>query len=155
MLTPCHTPILQRECWKEFTGHHTGGVDTRERKIIITMQNSRTCLRHFSTFKHRLNRSYTEDNSLCPLEYWGWIPDILWEVTLFICFPKLVFMSKFPGLPFSSERCPLLPENPIKQCSLLFNLWKVEKVTCCVWVFYSQNMCMYSVKQINKTQHHF
>lgn len=41
-------------------------------------------------------------------------------------------MSKFPGLPFSAEIRPLLRENAIKQCSVFFNLWKVEKVTCCV-----------------------
>ena len=38
-------------------------------------------------------------------------------------------MSKFPALPFSAEICPLLQENAIKQCSVFFNLWKVEKVT--------------------------
>lgn len=57
---------------------------------------------------------------------------IMGTVILFICLYKLVFMSKFPGLPFSAEICPLLQENAIKQCNVLFNLWKVEKVTCCV-----------------------
>lgn len=53
-------------------------------------------------------------------------------VILFIGLYKLVFMSKFPGLPFSAEVCPLLQENAIKQCNVFFNLRKVEKVTC--WV---------------------
>ena len=71
-------------------------------------------------------------------------------VILFICWYKLVFMSKFPALPFSAEICPLLQENAIKQYSVFFNLWKVEKVTCCVWVFYSQNIHTHPMKQTNK-----
>lgn len=41
-------------------------------------------------------------------------------VILFIGLYKLVFMSKFPGLPFSAEVCPLLQENAIKQCNVFF-----------------------------------
>lgn len=70
-------------------------------------------------------------------------------VILFICLYKLVFMSKFPGLPFSTEICPLLRENAIKQCSVFFNLWKVEKVTCRVWASYSQNIHTHSTDQNN------
>lgn len=53
-------------------------------------------------------------------------------VILFICLYKLDFKSKFPGLPFLAEICPLLHGNAIKQCSVFFKLWKVEKVTRCV-----------------------
>lgn len=43
---------------------------------------------------------------------------IMGIVILLICLYKLVFMSKFPGLPFSAEICPSLQENAIKQCSV-------------------------------------
>lgn len=50
-------------------------------------------------------------------------------VRLFICFYKLVFRSKFPGLPFLAEICPLLQENAIKQCSVFFlNCGKLKRL---------------------------
>lgn len=70
-------------------------------------------------------------------------------VILFVCLYKLVFMSKFPGLPFSAEICPLLRENAIKQSSMFFNLWKVEKVTCCEFSIL-RIYITHSMKQTNK-----
>lgn len=49
-------------------------------------------------------------------------------VILFICLYKLDFKSKFPGLPFLAEICPLLHGNAIKQCSVFFNCGKLKRL---------------------------